>query len=252
VAEEPLEIVVNGSRVATLMRLPGDERELAVGFCFTEGLVADFGSILLVAHCGTAPLSSPTGSAPLESRNRVHVTASPGAVRSRSDWSRLIRAGCGGIDPEEVLQGDWQPVASSLQVGRNVLLALNRSLLKQPRIYRRTGGVHAAALYDAQGSLLVVREDIGRHNAVDKVIGYALLRSIPLADKLILTTGRASHEMVTKAARAGVPILASVSAPTSLAVELGQRLNLTLVGYVRGPYATVYTHPWRVAGVTPG
>jgi FdhD protein len=131
-------------------------------------------------------------------------------------------------------------------VERAVLLGLIATLLAQPRLYRETGGLHAAAIFHTDGRLVAIREDIGRHNAVDKAIGYALLRGIVLDDKLLLTTGRASHEMVTKAVRAGVPVLASVSSPTSLAVQLAQRLNVTLIGYLRGQRMNVYTHRERV------
>lgn len=243
--EEPLEILLNGEPVATLMRLPGDEKELAASFCLTEGLVACFADILLISYC---PWANGTGATPddLENRNRVLVTADPQGVRDSGRRLRLIRSGCGDADPGDLLAADLAPLPSRLQVTPAVLLGLNRTVLSAPRLYKETGGLHAAALFAADGQLIVVKEDIGRHNAVDKVIGYALLRGIPLEDRILFTTGRASHEMVLKAVRVGIPILASVSSPTTLAVELAQRLNCTLIGYLRGTRMNIYTHAWRV------
>jgi FdhD protein len=246
VVEEPLEIVLNGTPVATLLRLPGDDKELVAGFCFTEGLVSRFSDVLLLRHCSRAGQSAAQADDSLESRNRVEVTADPDGVPSRADWSRVIRSGCGTIDPGDLGADDLTPVGDAAHVERAVLLGLIATLLAQPRLYRETGGLHAAAIFHTDGRLVAIREDIGRHNAVDKAIGYALLRGIVLDDKLLLTTGRASHEMVTKAVRAGVPVLASVSSPTSLAVQLAQRLNVTLIGYLRGQRMNVYTHRERV------
>jgi len=243
-AEEPLEIVLNGESVATLMRLPGDEKELVAGFCLTEGLVARFADILLISYCARVGGTDITPDG-LEDRNRVLVTADPQGVRN-SRRPRLIRSGCGDAEPGDLLTADLVPLTSRLQVASAVLFGLNRTVLSAPRLYKETGGLHAAAIFTADGQLIAVKEDIGRHNAVDKVIGYALLRGIPLEDRLLFTTGRASHEMVLKAVRAGIPVLASVSSPTSLAVELAQRLNCTLIGYLRGTRMNVYTHAWRV------
>lgn len=239
--EEPLDIYLNGRLIATLMRLPGDERELAAGFCFSEGLVAGAADLLAISHCGMAPGEA----AGIEAGNRVDVKAveSPAAA---TWWPREIRSGCGRTDVSALDLGAIRGVESSIGVSADALLGLGDTLRRAPRLYTRTGGVHAAALFAGNGDLVVVREDIGRHNAVDKVIGYALLRSMRLDDKVILTTGRASHEMVMKAVRAGAPVLASVSSATSLAVRLAERLNLTLVGYLRGGRATVYTRPDRI------
>ena len=127
-----------------------------------------------------------------------------------------------------------------------MLLGLAQAMVAAQGVHKQTGGVHAAALFASTGELLVLREDIGRHNAVDKVLGYALMRHLPLDDKVLLTTGRASHEMVVKAVRVGLPVVASVSSPTSLAVQLASRLNCTLIGYLRGQRMVIYTHWWRV------
>jgi FdhD protein len=119
-------------------------------------------------------------------------------------------------------------------------------ITRQQAAYRAVGGIHAAAVFDMRGRAIVVCEDIGRHNAVDKAVGYCLLRAIPLQDKMLVSTGRASYDMVAKGVRLGVPIMASISSPTSLAVELAEALNCTLLGYLRGKALNVYTHGWRI------
>jgi FdhD protein len=127
------------------------------------------------------------------------------------------------------------------------LFHLPAQMTRQQAAYRAAGGIHAAALFDTAGRAIVVCEDIGRHNAVDKAVGYCLLRDIPLSDKLLASTGRASYDMVVKGARLGVPVIASLSSPTSLAIELAEALNCTLLGYLRGKTLNVYTHGWRIA-----
>lgn len=249
VLEEPLALYINGKQVAVLMRLPGMEKELAAGFCLSEGLVSCFSDVLTVHHCGQglpSPLENPSSNAP-ESRNRVELRVRPEALRedARLDVVRLIRAGCGvvGIDGTAL---SLPTIQSGLQVPSQVLLGLDKAMRAGQRLHQEVGGVHAAALFEANGELVALAEDIGRHNAVDKVIGYCLLRGIPLTNKLLLSSGRLSYEMTTKAIRVGIPVLASVSAPTALAVQLAERFGLTLIGYLRGRKMTVYTHPERV------
>ena len=249
VLEEPLSLYINGQQVAVLMRLPGMEKELAAGFCLSEGLVSDFSRVLTIQHCGRAlPSDDDMDEAvSVESRNRVEVRVDPRALNpdARMDVVRLIRAGCGAVDiersslPLEALHSDTHATPSTL-------LSLPKAMNAAQAVHQHAGGVHAAALFDDRGELIILCEDVGRHNAVDKGFGYCLLRGVPLNDKVLLCSGRLSYEMVSKAIRMQLPILASVSAPTALAVQLADRFGLTVVGYLRGGHMTVYTHPQRI------
>jgi FdhD protein len=248
VIEEPLEICLNGQSVAVLMRTPGLEKELAAGFCLGEGLVADLMDIALVQHCGRAVPDEVSEGDPLdESRNRVNVRLMPGVSSASEglDVVRLIRSGCGRTDAQELVE-DLLPIDAQVTVRAETLTRLQGQITRQQAAYRAAGGIHAAAVFDARGRTVVVCEDIGRHNAVDKAVGHCLLRGISLKDKMLVSTGRASYDMVTKGVRMGVPIIASISSPTSLAVELAEALNCTLVGYLRGKTLNVYTHQWRI------
>ncbi len=248
VVEEPLEIRLGGQSVAVLMRTPGMEKELATGFCLGEGLVADLMDVALVQHCGRAvPDALAEGDALDESRNRVEVRLMPDvqAPTNRAEVVQLIRSGCGRTDVSD-LADNLAPVNGDVRVPWEMLPGLLGQITRQQAAYRTAGGIHAAALFDARGRTVVVCEDIGRHNAVDKAAGYCLLRGIPLHDKVLISTGRASYDMVAKGVRLGIPILASISSPTSLAVELAQALNCTLLGYLRGKTFNVYTHGWRI------
>lgn len=248
VIEEPLEIQLNGQPVAVLMRTPGLEKELAAGFCLGEGLVTDLGDIALVRHCGRALPGSMADDDPLDvSRNRVDVTLMPGGSLS-SDGDRglmLIRSGCGRTEVGPLAES-LVPIDVSITVPMETLHHLPAELARHQTAYRTVGGIHAAAIFDLTGRAIVVCEDIGRHNAVDKALGYCLLRGVALEDKVLVSTGRASYDMVAKGVRLRVPILASISSPTSLAVELAEALNCTLLGYLRGKTLNVYTHSWRV------
>ncbi len=246
--EEPLTIVLNGQQVALLMRLPGQEKELATGFCLSEGMIRRFEDIHIVHHCGQAgPQMDPGGETALESRNRVEIQCAPDAIKPEVQLGmvRLIRSGCGTIDGDfSVLELPSLPEGP--HVPAEVILTLSTKMRKAQRLYKSVGGVHAAALFSPDGNLVTAAEDVGRHNALDKVLGHCLLRGIPLQDKIALSSGRLSSEMVTKALRVGLPILASTSAPTSLAVELALQFNLTVLGYIHGRRFTVYAHPERL------
>lgn len=249
VLEEPLEIVVNGKSIALLMRMPGQEKELAAGFCITEGYVRKAQDILLIHHCGLG-LPAPgemEGEETGSSRNRVELSVAPEGFHARetSDSVRLIRSGCGAADVSAM--SDALPfVSEGFSVDSSLLLGLGRALRDQQVVHPKAGGTHAAALFNALGHAIHTAEDIGRHNAVDKALGYCLLRKIPLNDKILVTSGRASYEMVTKAIRAGLSVIATLSAPTSLAVQIAQDRGLTLIGYLRGSRMNVYTHPQRL------
>lgn len=250
VLEEPLSLQVNGNQVAVLMRLPGMEKELAAGFCISEGLVEGYADILMIHHCGQglpAPGEEPLADGSVESRNRVEVMVRPEALQedARLEVVRLIRAGCGAVDVDRA-ELPLAPVQGGPVVDSRILLSLDKTMRAAQRLHKRVGGVHAAALYEPNGDLVVLCEDVGRHNAVDKVIGHCLFRGVSFGDKILLCSGRLSYEMVTKTIRLRIPILASVSAPTALAVQLAEQFDLTLIGYLRGRRMTLYTHPERV------
>lgn len=249
VVEEPLEVRLNEHPVAVLMRCPGMEKELAAGFCLSEGLVSDWMDVALVRHCGrVGPGDAVEGDALDVSRNRVDVTLMPGVhpVSEPGDAVQLIRSGCGRTEVSALAEG-VQPVESRLTVSTETLSRLPGQITRQQAAYRVVGGIHAAAVFDGKGQPIVVCEDIGRHNALDKAAGHCIVRGISLRDKMMVSTGRASYDMVAKAVRLGVPIIASISSPTSLAVELAESLNCTLLGYLRGKTLNIYTHRWRVS-----
>ena len=250
ILEEPLEILVNDLQIAALMRMPGQEKELAAGFCISEGYVRTISDILLIHHCGQG-LAAPGDESEdaLSSRNRVQlrVRTEGFSPPDRLDVVRLIRSGCGAAEVSALCE-DLPAVAHGLRVSVSTILGLDRAMRALQRTHQQVGGTHAAALFEASGEVVTVAEDIGRHNAVDKAIGYCLLWGIPLHDKVLVTSGRASYEMSTKAIRVGIPIVASISAPTSLAVQLAQDRGLTLIGYLRGGRMNVYTHPERLDG----
>lgn len=246
VREEPLAIDINGNRIALLMRLPGQEKELALGFCLSEGIVRGFEDVLLIAHSCDQDGDAPEKEAGMP-RNLVEMRVTPDAILSdaRLEAVRLIRAGCGSTDLA-VSELPLQPVTSALPVPASVVLSMPHVLRNDQLLHNAVGGVHDAALFDREGRLLALAEDVGRHNAVDKALGHCLLEHIPLEDPILLCSGRLSYEMVLKAVRMRLPILASISAPTSLGIELADRYGITLVAYVRGRRMTVYTHPERI------
>jgi len=247
--EEPLSIELNGHQVAVLMRLPGHEKELAVGFCISEGLITDVRAIEIVQHCGQGPpgLGGVAPSAE-ESRNRVQIRVRSDAVAKDAhlEVARLIRAGCGAGGDAELGNLGLSPVAGHLSIHLDLLLRIKDLLRTSQNIHHKAGGVHGTAIFDALGNLIVAREDIGRHNAVDKVLGHFLIHEIALADKILVSTGRASYEMIVKAVRLGISIVATISACTSLAVQLAEEYNVTLIGYLRGKRLTLYAHPERI------
>ncbi|NLE77655.1 MAG: formate dehydrogenase accessory sulfurtransferase FdhD [Chloroflexi bacterium] len=250
VGEEPLEVVLNDQVVAILMRTPGYEKELAVGFALGEGLITSFADVMLVQHCGQTAFNPAAASDALDlSRNRVSISLR-GALPAndpRRSVTRLVRAGCGRVDASELAIDLPALPRNGPTVPAAALGGLSQQMLAGQDAYRQSGGVHAAAVFAADGRLITLMEDVGRHNAVDKATGHCLLRGIPLHDKVLVSTGRASYDMVAKAVRLGIPVAASRSSPTSLAVELAEPLGCTLIGYLRGDRYQVYTHPWRIA-----
>jgi len=247
--EEPLQISVAGKPAAVLMRTPGKEKELAVGFCISEGIIAKFSDVALVQHCGRSTATPDALADSLDlSRNIVQISLLPSAGEQRDgrlDVLRLVRSGCGRTDPGEMIAA-LPPLTSDLRATPALLAGLSQRIIAHQETYRQSGGLHAVALFDRQGQLIVIGEDIGRHNALDKALGHCILRGIPLDDKIAYSTGRASYEMVLKAARVSVPILLSRSSATTLAIDLAEQLNCTLIGYARGDHLSVYAHPERI------
>jgi len=242
VVEEPLEIRLAGEPFQVLMRLPGYEKELALGFLFTEGIVRDLSEVITIHFCGTA-------TEPLLPPNVVDVRLTEAALERRSRRHLEVSYSSCGLCAKEAVDEICRkvtPVASPLTLSPDRLLALMARLSETQAVFQATGGTHAVALASPDGQIFISAEDIGRHNAMDKVIGRALWERRNFAQLTALLSGRISFEMALKAARAGVPILAAVSAPTLMAIELAQELNLTLAGFARRDYLNIYTHPERL------
>ncbi len=239
--EEPLEIRVGGRSVAVVMRTPGHDRELAAGFLVTEGIVRRREDVLDMVHCGTDPAAGAAG----RGENILDVLLAPGAG---VDFARLTRhvftsSSCGVCSKAtiEAVRGQFPPLAEKLAPRREVLAALPEKLRAAQPAFDATGGLHASALFDAAGGLQVVREDVGRHSALDKVVGHAFFAErLPLAGHILLVSGRVSFEIMQKALAAGIPWVAAISAPTSAAVELAQEAGQTLVGFLRPGRMNVY------------
>jgi len=241
VVEEPLEIRVEGEGLAVIMRTPGHDVELAAGFCLTEGVVKSFDLIGTIRQC-----RSDTD----EEMNAVEVSLAPG---TGFDHERLRRnlmasAACGlcGRASLEALATQATPSRSSLRVRREVLQALPDRLLRAQETFGRTGALHASGLFDAEGQLLICREDVGRHNAVDKVVGRAALDGLATDAAILLVSGRTSFEILQKAAVAGIPVVCAVSGPTTLAIETARAFNITLINFLRGQRMNIATRPERV------
>jgi FdhD protein len=248
--EEPLEIRIGGSPLTVTMRTPGDDLDLASGFLFTEGLLPPAVDLRQVRMC-----DENVADATLE----VSDLPSPAELERATDARRaqrnfLTTSACGVCGKESIdairVRSRYDVAADPLRVAPAVLSSLPDRLREAQRVFASTGGLHAAGLFTADGSLLVLREDVGRHNAVDKVIGWALRAGrLPLTGHILLVSGRASFELVQKAAVAGIPVLAAVSAPSSLAADLADEVGMTLVGFLRGTSMNAYTGVERLSGV---
>jgi FdhD protein len=229
--EEPLEIRIGGEPVAVTMRTPGHDEELALGFCLTEGLEPVSARLPDDLAANTVDVDAP-GFDPDRLRRSFYTSSSCGVC------------GKGAIEAVEVAA---PRVESRLELPFALVATLPERLLAAQQTFAATGGLHATGLFDARGELLCVREDVGRHNALDKVVGWAFLEGrLPLSENVLCVSGRLSFELVQKAAVAGCPILVAVGAPSSLAVELAADRGLTLCGWTRGARTTVYTEPWRI------
>jgi FdhD protein len=245
-AEQPLEIRIGDRPLSVTMRTPVHDLELAAGFLFTEGIVKRREHIL--------NLENPAERPGVYSANVVQVKLAPEAAPDLDKMTRHFFAAsscgiCGKASIDSVRSRLLEPPNPSFRLDPRLLLRLPDALRSSQDVFERTGGLHAAGLFDSEGKLQVLREDIGRHNAVDKVIGWALLeRRLPLANSILLVSGRGGFEIIQKAIVAGVPIVASVSAPSGLAVQLARELRLTLVGFLRGRRFVIYAGEERLTG----
>jgi FdhD protein len=252
VLERAVGVSINGVEVALLMALPGCEEELAAGFALSEGVIRSRADLLAMRVCAPEEAAVVEAGIPRSARNdnqagcllRLTVpadlfTADPNA------GPMVTRFACGTVG-KSLLRREPRRIESAAFVSADALHAVMRAMTERQSVYRSTGGTHGAAVCDNAGNVIVLREDIGRHNAADKALGHCLLNDIPLSDKALVLTGRASSEMVLKAATAGAPILASMSAATALGVEMAQRYGLTLVGFLRPRRMNVYCGAERI------
>lgn len=239
--EEPLEIRVEGRSVAVVMRTPGHDEELATGFLVSEGVVQRPRDILEVSQCPS------TGN----SKGNIVDVLLGGAVVNWDSLTRHVFSAsscglCGKTSIDSVFQ-QFPPVKGDWQVTPALIASLPDKLRAAQKTFAKTGGLHASGLFDLDGNLIVLREDVGRHNALDKILGYALQRDLlPLDQHILLVSGRVSFEIIQKALAGGIALVAAISAPSSLAVDFAQKANQTLVGFLRGETMNVYTHAQRV------
>jgi FdhD protein len=242
-AEEPLELRVEGRTLAIIMRTPGADRELAAGFLLSEGVIRSAKEVFDLTPC-VAPSGLGTG-------NVIDVALMNPAKFDPKKFSRHVFTSsscgiCGRTSIDAVLQRR-RPLRDKLRVSARTLRSLPTLLAREQTAFQATGGLHACALFSRSGKMLALREDVGRHNALDKLIGHALLvGDTPLAGKVVLLSGRASFEMMQKAYAGGVSVVAAIGAPSSLAVDFARRAGQTLVGFLRGRSMNVYTGAERV------
>lgn len=248
VVEEPLEIRVNGTPLTVTMRTPGSDVELTQGFLLTEGVIAHRDDVLTVQYCRGADSDG------TNTYNVLDVTLRPGVPMPEVDVTRnfYTTSSCGVCGKASIdavrLTSRHAPGDDPSIVTAAALTAMPGQLRSAQKVFASTGGLHGAALFDADGTMLAVREDVGRHNAVDKVVGWAVEADrIPLGGTVLLVSGRVSFELTQKAVMAGIPVLAAVSAPSSLAVDLATQSGLTLVAFLRGESMNVYSRADRIS-----
>jgi FdhD protein len=240
-SESPLEIRIGNTPATVLMRTPGHDGELVRGFLYNEGVVSSIEDILEVS--ATHPSPEEVGG------SFVDVRLSPSRIERGLDRSFYSNASCGVCGKKSLasLEVKGAIAQSRIRIRREILEVLPERLRNAQTTFAKTGGVHASGLFTTDGQLLVLREDVGRHNALDKIVGWALMEGkLPLSNFVLLVSGRVSYEIVQKAVVAGIPFIAAVGAPSSLAVELAENFHLTLVGFLRPGSLNVYSHPERV------
>jgi len=241
VVEELLAISIEGNSCQYRLYLPGQEKPLALGFLFTAGVIGGLADIAAIEFYPPDPEAGRSWAVV-----EIGLTESARTRSAAPDLPIVLLKDRGGGDWNAELASRFPPLNRELQIKADDLLALMARLPLRQELFQRTGATHAVAVANVQGDIILSAEDVGRHNAFDKVIGRALLEGLPLHDKITLLSGRVSYEMMFKAARAGIPILAAVSAPTHLAIRLGEALGLTLAGFVRGNRMNIYSHPERL------
>ena len=239
-AEEPLEIRIEGKSIAVVMRTPGHDRELTAGFLLTENLIRNAKDIFDITQCGAT-----------DEDQVVNVTLRDPAALDPAKLTRNVfsSSSCGVCSKATIaaVRQTFPPIDDQSVVAGEVVLSLPATLREKQETFQRTGGLHACAVFNLDGELLSVREDVGRHNALDKLIGRALLdEQLPLRQSILVLSGRVSFEMMQKALAAGIPIIAAISAPSSLAVEFARESNQTLIGFVRGDTMNIYAGAERV------
>jgi FdhD protein len=249
--EEPLQFCLNGAPLSITMRTPGSDLDLAVGFLFTEGIIDDVGQIL---STHSEPAEDAVDDSPNDEnsdrvtiRLRPEVAIDPARIR-RNFYTSSSCGVCGKLAMGALEIHPPRPMRpSGPQFSSSLIYRLPELLRQAQQAFDQTGGIHAAALFSSEGALLGLREDVGRHNAVDKLIGFALRDgTVPLADSLILVSGRAGFELVQKSVMASIPVLAAVGAPSSLAVKVAERFGMTLIGFLRGQRFNIYSGAGRI------
>lgn len=247
--EEPLEIRLRAQQqtrsLVVTLRTPGHDFELAAGFLLSEGLIDQPSQIGRMVYC--------VGADGVQNYNTVRVDLRgelpPLAAAERTFLANSACGICGKASLEQLSLAGLTPLSSAFSFPATQLAQLVQPFRIAQPLFAETGGLHAAALFSAQGSLLVLREDVGRHNALDKVLGWGWLQAVPRSEQLLLLSGRIGYELVVKALRAGIGLVAAIGAPTSLAVEVAEAFGLTLVGFLREDRFNVYTHPERLEGL---
>ncbi len=238
VVEDVLVVDIKGVGCYSLLCTPGDSIALAVGFAFTEGIISSRNDISVLHYCD-------------DDRGVVRMQIANPEGAQDAQRNLIITSSCGMCGSREVGEGllsGMSTVGETLRAPTSLLLSVVEQMRGRQRIFSRTGGTHAAAIFSGAGEIIAFSEDIGRHNALDKAIGKCLLEGIPTASCGVVLSGRASFELVAKSARAGLELIAAVSAPSSLAIDAAQRCNITLCGFVRDDRITVYTHSGRIQG----
>jgi len=236
IVEQPVTITIDGVGSYTLMCTPCDTMALAIGFAFTEGIISGPSDIDLLNRCDEDPSSV-----------RIQLSRLPDRAPSRNMIVSSSCGLCGSADVNAILES-LPKVGDSFKASASRVLAVFREMKSRQTIFQQTGGAHAAAIFAPDGGIVAFAEDIGRHNALDKAIGKCLLENKPTAGRGAAVSGRLSLELVAKAARAGLELIAAVSAPSSLAVAAAERCGITLCGFARGDRLSVYSHPLRVTG----
>lgn len=243
-AEEPLQILLGRRPLAVTMRTPGHDLELATGFLFTEGVITSMADVTQLAHVTQGPATR------RENSIRVRLADSTGAAAhsAKRYFTASSSCGvCGKASIDSIRCRGTRRLEDASTIPPELLCQLPERMRQAQAIFEHTGGLHAAALFNTEGELLALREDIGRHNAVDKIIGWGLRHgSLPLRGHVLVVSGRGGFEIVQKAVTAGIPIIASVSAPSTLAVQLAREFGATLIGFLRGNRFVVYSHPERI------